>query len=46
MKENKIHVIAKIDKKKYGIEELNTDEVVMTEERMNHIKDHHPDVFG
>lgn len=45
MKENKLHVIAKIDKKIYGIDELNTDEVVITEERMNHIKEHHPEVF-
>lgn len=45
MKENKLHVIAKIDKKKYGIEELNTNEVVITDERINHIKEHHHEVF-
>lgn len=42
-----VHTIGKIDIEKYRVvsDRIRTDEVVISEERIDHIKDHHPNDF-
>lgn len=45
--DNTVQTIGKIDPQKYRVvsEAIRTDEVVITDERIQHIKDHHPNDF-
>lgn len=45
--DNTVQTIGKIDPQKYRVvsETIRTDEVVITDERIQHIKDHHPNDF-
>lgn len=45
--DNTVQTIGKIDPQKYRVvsEAIRTDEVIITDERIQHIKDHHPNDF-